>query len=143
MDSRSPKTVALLIESSRSYGRGLLRGIARFARTHGNWSLLHEEMTIDAGLPGWLSGSKVHGVIARVDDHIIGPLETLSVPIVDVRCRQAYPGIPQVETDDRAVSRLVFEHLPLKTTLYPGLCLLWLQRCPLFRKPALGFSRNG
>ena len=111
MDSRSPKTVALLIESSRSYGRGLLRGIARFARTHGNWSLLHEEMTIDAGLPGWLSGSKVHGVIARVDDHIIGPLETLSVPIVDVRCRQAYPGIPQVETDDRAVSRLVFEHL--------------------------------
>jgi len=111
MDSRSPKTVALLIESSRSYGRGLLRGIARFARTHGNWSLLHEEMTIDAGLPGWLSGSKVHGVIARVDDHIIGRLETLSVPIVDVRCRQAYPGIPQVETDDRAVSRLVFEHL--------------------------------
>ena len=111
MDSRSPKTVALLIESSRSYGRGLLRGIARFARTHGNWSLLYEEMTIDAGLPGWLSGSKVHGVIARVDDHIIGPLETLSVPIVDVRCRQVYPGIPQVETDDRAVSRLVFEHL--------------------------------
>ena len=111
MDSRSHKTVALLIESSRSYGRSLLRGIARYSRTHGNWSLLHEEMTIDAGLPGWLSGSKVHGVIARVDDHIIGPLESLGVPIVDVRCRRAYPGIPQVETDDRAVVRLVFEHL--------------------------------
>jgi LacI family transcriptional regulator len=111
MDSRTHKTVALLIESSRSYGRSLLRGIARYSRTQGNWSLLHEEMTIDAGLPGWLSGSKVHGIIARVDDHIIGPLKGLGVPIVDVRCRRAYPGIPQVETDDQAVVRLVFEHL--------------------------------
>ncbi|HSV14432.1 MAG TPA: hypothetical protein VLI90_09240, partial [Tepidisphaeraceae bacterium] len=30
--------VALLIESSGSYGRGLLRGIAKYNREHGRWS---------------------------------------------------------------------------------------------------------
>ena len=105
------ENVALLIESSRSYGRSLLRGIAQFSRTQGNWSLLHEEMTIDAELPGWLAESNADGIIARLDDHIIRPLRRLQVPIVDVRCCRNYPGIPRVETDERAVARLVFEHL--------------------------------
>ena len=103
--------MALLIESSRSYGRSLLRGIAQYSRTKGNWSLLHEEMTLDAGVPHWLAGSKADGVIARVDDHIIDPLRELQIPIVDVRCNRNYPSIPRMETDDRVVSQLVFEHL--------------------------------
>jgi LacI family transcriptional regulator len=111
MPPRDRRNVALLIESSRSYGRGLLRGVAQFSRTHGAWSLLHEEMTIDADLPAWLTEAGAHGVIARLDAHIIEPLRRLKVPIVDVRCRRDYPGIPQVETDDSAVARLVFEHL--------------------------------
>ncbi len=111
MPPRNRKNVALLIESSRSYGRGLLRGVAQFSRTQGNWSLLHEEMTIDADLPTWLEDAEVDGIIARLDDHIIDPLRRLNVPIVDVRCRRDYSDIPQVETDDRHVSQLVFEHL--------------------------------
>jgi LacI family transcriptional regulator len=111
MQPRTRKNVALIIESSRSYGRSLLRGIAQFSRTKGNWSLLHEEMTIDATLPSWLAESEVDGIIARLDNHIIDPLRRLNIPIVDVRCRRNYTGIPQVETDDRAVARLVFEHL--------------------------------
>ena len=111
MKSRTRKNVALVIESSRSYGRSLLRGIAQFSRTQGNWSLLYEEMTLDAELPSWLAESKAHGVIARLDDHTIRPLRQLKVPIVDVRCSRKYSGIPQVETDDYEVARLVFEHL--------------------------------
>ncbi len=111
MGRMARQSVALIVESSRSYGRSLLRGIALFSRTRGSWSLLHEEMTIDSGLPGWLAESKVDGVIARLDNHIVEPLRRLKVPIVDVRCRRAYEGIPQVETDDRAVANLAFEHL--------------------------------
>ena len=37
--STIPK-VALLLETSRQYGRQLLRGIARYARLHGPWSLV-------------------------------------------------------------------------------------------------------
>ncbi|QDT16647.1 AraC family transcriptional regulator [Alienimonas californiensis] len=103
--------VALFVESSRSYGRDLLRGAALFARTRTNWALIHHEMTLDAELPPWLRGPAINGVIARVSQRTIGPLRELSVPLVDVWCRFAHPGVPQVETDDDAVARLAFEHL--------------------------------
>ncbi|NLE37515.1 MAG: xylose operon transcription regulator XylR, partial [Pirellulaceae bacterium] len=34
--------VALLIETSREYARGLLRGIARYQQEHENWSMYFE-----------------------------------------------------------------------------------------------------
>ncbi len=107
----SPQKVALLVETSRSYGRDLLRGIAIFARTRSNWSLLHQEMTIDVLLPDWMKESAIDGVIARIDSRIIQPLRQLGVPCVDVRCSGKFDGIPQVETDDRKVAELEFEHL--------------------------------
>lgn len=103
--------IALLVETSRSYGRDLLRGVALFARTRTNWSLLHQEMTIDAALPDWMTESAISGTIARVDTHTIDSLSRLHVPIVDVRCRRQFPGVPQVETDDCAVAKLAFDHL--------------------------------
>lgn len=109
--ARTRRNVALLVETSRAYGRDLLRGIATFARTRSNWSLLHQEMTIDVLLPEWMKQSSIQGVIARVDMRTIEPLRSLNVPCVDVRCSNRYEGIPQVETDDRAVARLAFKHL--------------------------------
>ncbi|QDU93821.1 Xylose operon regulatory protein [Lignipirellula cremea] len=108
---KTRRRVALLVETSRSYGRDLLRGIALFARTRSNWSLLHQEMTIDVLLPEWMQESAIHGVIARVDTRTIEPLRRLGVPCVDVRCSRSFPGIPQVETDDQKVAALAFEHL--------------------------------
>ena len=108
---RTRRKVALLVETSRSYGRALLRGIAGYARTRSNWALMHQEMTIDVLLPEWMKESSIDGVIARVDTPIIGPLRQLGVPCVDVRCSRSFAGIPQVETDDRRVSQLAFEHL--------------------------------
>lgn len=107
----SVKRVALLIESSRSYGRRLLRGISLYARTRGDWSLLHQEMTMGASVPEWFSRANISGVIARIDTHNIEKLKELELPIVDVLCSRAGLGIPQVETDDAKVSLLAFEHL--------------------------------
>lgn len=111
MSKRKRPQVALIVETSRSYGRSLLRGVASFAHTRTNWSLLHQEMTIDTSLPSWITASSASGVIARVDARNIVPLRSMGVPIVDVRCHDTFPGIPQVETDDRAVSQLAFDHL--------------------------------
>lgn len=108
---KSARKVALLVETSRSYGRDLLRGIAHYARTRSNWSLLHQEMTIDVVLPEWMKESAIDGLIARVDSRIIQPLRQLRVPCVDVRCSGRFDGIPQVETDDRKVVELAFDHL--------------------------------
>ena len=68
-------------------------------------------MTIDVVLPEWMKESPIDGVIARVDTRTIDPLRQLGVPCVDVRCSRSFTGIPQVETDDRQVSELAFEHL--------------------------------
>lgn len=111
MNFRERPQVALLIESSRAYGRELLKGVARFARTRTDWSLLHQEMSIDDMPFGWLEASRVSGVIARVDHHSIGRLRELRVPVVDVRCRHEFQNMPRVDTDDQIVARLAFEHL--------------------------------
>ena len=111
VEVKSRRRVALLVETSRSYGRGLLRGIALFARTRSHWSLLHQEMTIDVVLPAWMKERPIDGVIARVDTRTIDPLRELGVPCVDVRCSHRFEGIPQVETDDRKVAELAFRHL--------------------------------
>ncbi len=103
--------IALLVEASRAYGRELLRGVAYFARTQVDWSLLHQEMTLDSAMPDWMRQSRIDGVIARVDTHNIEPLRELKVPIVDVRCNRKFTGIPQVETDNGRVAELAFEHL--------------------------------
>ena len=67
MKFKTRPKVALLVETSRSYGRDLLRGVTRFVRTRNNWSLLHQEMTIDSVAPEWIEESAIAGVIARVD----------------------------------------------------------------------------
>lgn len=111
MNFRGRSKVALLIESSRSYGRELLKGIARFARTRTNWSLLHQEMSIDDMPPEWLEASEVNGIIARVDTHSVQRIDALGVPVVDVRCRHEFKNMPRIDTDDRLVAELAFRHL--------------------------------
>jgi LacI family transcriptional regulator len=107
---RQPK-VGLLIESSRGYGRALLRGIAKYARTHTTWSLLHQEMTIESQPPAWWESSAIDGVVARVGKGNIEGLRKLGLPLVDVRCVIKEGHFPQVETDENEVARLAFDHL--------------------------------
>lgn len=112
MKSSVPRPrIALIVEASRAYGRELLAGVSLFARTQVDWSLLHQEMMLDSELPDWIEEAGVTGVIARVDSHTIEPLRRLGVPIVDVRCNRKFQGVPQVETDNRAVAQLAFDHL--------------------------------
>lgn len=103
--------VALHVESSRAYGREMLQGVALYARTRSDWSLLHQEMALDSDLADWIRNSAVSGVIARVDTHTVDALRELNVPIVDVRCHRQFPGIPQVDTDNHQVAELAFQHL--------------------------------
>lgn len=48
------KHVAILIKTSRVYGRGLLRGIARQNRKHGQWSTFLLPQGLGALAPVWL-----------------------------------------------------------------------------------------
>lgn len=70
--------VALLIETSRTFGRGVLRGITEYAHSYGPWLFRVQERMSDSGLPDWLPGWKGDGVIARIQDRrIAGQLQRL------------------------------------------------------------------
>src|SRR5271166_984954 len=57
--------VALLLETSTEYGRGLLRGIVRYARLHGPWSLYGLPEHLEPALPKAKSWDCA-GIIARI-----------------------------------------------------------------------------
>lgn len=103
--------MALIIESSRAYGRGLLLGVARYARAHGPWVLNVEERTIGDAAPRWLNRWRGDGIIARVENAgIEAALYETGVPVIDVRGTRSV-SMPVIDTDDRAVAWLAAEHL--------------------------------
>lgn len=109
---KSRRRVALLIESSRAYGRALFLGIAKFVREHHEWSVQSEEWKWTDPLPGWLHHWDGDGVIGRVEtQQMAARLQQLGVPVVDVRGSVANTGLPLIDTDDRKVAELAAEHL--------------------------------
>jgi LacI family transcriptional regulator len=106
----TPK-VALLIETSSSYGRGLLRGIARYARLHGPWSFFLEPGGQDEGVPP-LRDWGVDGVITLFRDRRQARrLLATRLPVVDLDF--TIPGLVPwgVCNDEVGVARAAAEHL--------------------------------
>ena len=104
--------VAVIVETSNSYARGVLRGIHEYARTRHGWTLYlteHGRHEIDKSFAGnW----KFDGVIARIETERMARIITaMDVPTVDVSAARLIEGIPWVETDDEAITRLALDHL--------------------------------
>lgn len=112
MPNVSIPRVALLIESSRNYGRGILRGIAQYAHVHGPWSFYAQERELHSGIPAWLRNWKGNGIIARIEDRRIGrSLLKVGCPVVDVLGSVRCEGIPGFDTDAEAVARMAVDFL--------------------------------
>lgn len=108
---RKQKSVALLIESSNAYARGLLSGIASYIHEHEHWSIYWVEQERGASPPSWLKDWNGDGLIARIEnEQIARVVRKLSIPVVDVSAARQVPSIPWVETNDRAIAKLAFEH---------------------------------
>jgi LacI family transcriptional regulator len=104
--------VALLIESSRAYGRGLLLGVAKFVREHGRWSIFLQERSLGDVSPSWLQDWEGDGIIARVENRPMAEaIRRLGLPAVDVRYLLPKLKMPSIRTDDEAVARVASEHL--------------------------------
>ena len=104
--------VALLIESSRGYGRGLLRGIAEYIRVHGPWSVYLQRHDLYDAVPRWLRKWNGDGIIARIENEKTAQaIRNLGVPAVDLRGRLLDPRVPTILTDDEAGARMAAAHL--------------------------------
>jgi len=101
--------VALIVESSIAYGRGVLRGIARYLREHGPWSIFLEQRELGAALPDWIGRWDGDGIITRSDDPRLARTGLPTVGLFDrVESRAAFP---MVLNDNVAVGRLAAQHL--------------------------------
>ena len=106
------RKVALLIETSNAYARGLLDGVIDYVRQHQAWSINLPEQERGAPPPNWLARWRGDGIIARIEtEQIARAVTKTKLPAVDVSAARHVPDIPWVETDDQAIARLAAEHL--------------------------------
>lgn len=120
---RGPKRIALLIESSRAYGRGLLRGIAAYIRSNRTWTIYHDERALGDRAPEWLGQFHGDGIIARIESRTLAEEVTkLDLPTVDLRGRYDIAGVPVIDTDDSAVVRVAYDHLMKRGFYHFGYC---------------------
>jgi LacI family transcriptional regulator len=108
----SPPRVALLIESSRAYGRDLLLGVAHYLRVHGPWAVEFQESALDGELPAWFQRWRGDGILARVKTPAMAAaIACLQVPVVDLFCGLPQLHLPAIRSDEMAVGRLAAQHL--------------------------------
>lgn len=109
--TRRPK-VALVVETSLASGRDVLRGIARYVREQGPWSIYHEPRGLEDSVPRWLRRWEGDGIIARIQNRTIGrAVVDTGLPVVDVLGMVPEAGVPLVHVDNEAVARMAAEHL--------------------------------
>ena len=107
----SRKHVALLVETSNGYCRGLLAGVIAYTKSCGNWSVHLTEQERGAAPPEWLESWDGDGIIARIETDNIGKrLKTYGLPIVDLSAARHVPGVPWADTDDKAIVELAVNH---------------------------------
>ncbi len=108
---RRPR-VALIIETSNSYARGLLEGITDYVREHEPWSVYLPEQGRGDSPPRWLERWDGAGIIARIENPAVAACVRRSrLPAVDVSAARLLPRLPWVETDDVAIADLAYQHL--------------------------------
>ncbi len=104
--------VALLIETSNAYARGLLRGVVAYMREHRPWSIHLPEQGRGGSPPAWLAKWRGDGIIARIENPAIAAAVVKARrPVVDVSAARLVPDVAWVETDDRAIAQLAADHL--------------------------------
>jgi LacI family transcriptional regulator len=113
--SRPNRRVAVVIEASNAYARGLLTGIHRHVREHEPWTVF---------LPEHGRGSPPLEALAKwVGDGVIARIETkstakaleklrrkLGIPIIDVSAARLVADLPYVETDDAMIATVAADH---------------------------------
>ena len=103
--------VALLIESSRAYGRRVMQAITQYSRVHGSWSLYYEQRQTAEAPPEWLKSWRGDGIISRVDDQRLArAIRRTGLPCVDLR-GNVTSRFPVVKSDDALIAQMVADHL--------------------------------
>lgn len=106
------KRVAILVDTSTTWGRDVIAGVHRYGREVGGWQLFVEPRGVEQRR--WLpTGWKGDGVIARVGFiDLAKRLKALKLPVVNVSgITLPRVNFPRVVSDQVAAANLAAEHL--------------------------------
>jgi LacI family transcriptional regulator len=107
--------VILLIERSRSFGRGLLYGISHYTRTNGLWEFCMEPDFYERGRDlslTWIRSQKADGIIAQTwNPGIVDKILESGLPAVVSGVHPSMDTLLQIKTDDAACGRLAADYL--------------------------------
>jgi LacI family transcriptional regulator len=116
--------VALLVESSGAYGRGLLRGIAKYNRDHGRWSTYFRPNALGDPPPTWLATWRGDGVLVRhLTPQIVDFAKRTGTQIVNL-CGHVTCSAPflSVGPDNAQIAQLAESHLRERGLQHFGFC---------------------
>ena len=103
--------VALLIQSSLEYGRGLLRGVGSYLQVHGPWTVFHRVGMLPESLSPQLRQWRPQGIIGQFENReVLRQVRRLRIPTVDVFALYAARNIPRLGVDHASVSRMAADH---------------------------------
>ncbi|MBN2578922.1 MAG: XylR family transcriptional regulator [Pirellulales bacterium] len=100
-----------MIESSRNYGRELMRGIAAYAHQAGPWLFFHEERALGDPLPRSLTRWAPDGILARLaGEKLTRQIRALRLPTVDLYHEDETQDIPGVTVDQSLIVNQAIRH---------------------------------
>jgi LacI family transcriptional regulator len=109
--SASPPKVALLVETSNAYARGMLAGVEEFISARGPWTVYLGEHGRGDRPPAWLERWDGDGIIARVEnENIARALESMRVPVVNLSFTPLIAAAPTFTTDNEGIAELAATH---------------------------------
>ena len=127
--------VALLLETSTEFGRGLARGIVRYFRLHGPWSLYMAPGHCEQELPkAKLWGGT--GIITRISSpDLARAIQATGLPAVAVEpCFEEsatvnpWQGFCEIRIDSPAIARMAADHLLVHG--FQSFAFCGFQNCP-------------
>ncbi|GHC57468.1 XylR family transcriptional regulator [Roseibacillus persicicus] len=102
--------IAVLIETSRAYGRGIFHGIADYSRAHGPWSFTVQERDLRGGIPEWIQTWEGDGILCRAfNPELAELLAKAPCPVVDLYGRMQHPDIPWLDTNPDGIAKMAVE----------------------------------
>ena len=131
--------IAVLVELSNSHARGLIRGVSRYAQTHGPWKLHLLEHLRPKDIHRCLRTWQCAGLIAKVKTPAIAQqLCETDIPVVNVSGTTTIGRWRRVDTDDSAVCWMAVSHLLDRGYRSFGFCGMpryeWSRRRPGFMR---------
>jgi LacI family transcriptional regulator len=107
MRQQRPPQVALIVETSTSYGRQIMAGIAHYLRTHRQWSIFIEEHELGSPPPSLNTLKYCDGILSRPTTPALAELfRKIKVPVVDLNDLFEDLELPWVGSDHAGIGRI-------------------------------------